>query len=403
MSNEADKVINMSLCKMAESRTTRRGGSSLHKHLLIASVLTKATRARSAFLDTWYVGDDASENEANVDLNMSYQEADFPTDELDSTVGDTSELFTDASQDDSGVDAGGNTRISEQVESDIDLPPDILHCVEKIGDLNSRIFSSSQQASASLSDELATERPDCTNSKNPDLVSSAQPRVSQAAEDPHEDAQLSNTLTYLDLDAGSPTVVERGPAATSTPSKRRREWCFEDEDEDDRILGSGSSFCIETPVKAQSSSDSFGKQCKRLRFDDEDSGVASPEKSMDETGVPSRSADNHRGHNFKAGSFRMTYEDVDADDSDDDSFLEDALSESLQSPSQIQLAKTRDRNDRRVPSASSSSGSCSDEEADGENSMEVDQITNLVQFISFNKQQSQTQNSTSMRSISCIN
>lgn len=400
MSNEADKVINLSLCKMAESRTTRRGGSSLHKHLLIASVLTKATRARSAFLDTWYIGDDSGEG--NVDLNMSYQEAEFPSEELDSTVG-IGEISDRSIQDMSmNSTAGNNARLASEVESDIvDLPPDILHCVEKLGDLNSRMFSS-QQSSASLSETTATNGPACTNIEIPDVLTSAQPtKVSDAIT---EDAQLSTTLTYLDLDAGSSTTVERGPAATSTPAKRRREWCFDDEEEDDQIVGDGS-YCIETPVKPQQSSSkstSFGKKCKRLRFDD-DSGVSSPEKTLDETGVPSGCADND---SFKAGSFRLTYEDVDGDDSDDDSFLEDALSESLQSPSQVQLAKTRDRNDRRVPSASSSSGSCSgsDEDGDGEgeNSMEVDQITNLVQFISFNKQ-SQAQNSTNLRSISCVN
>lgn len=401
MSNEADKVINLSLCKMAESRTTRRGGSSLHKHLLIASVLTKATRARSAFLDTWYIGDDGGEG---VDLNLSYQEADFPSEELDSTVGmadHSNRSMLDMSMNSS---TGNNARLASEVESDIDLPPDILHCVEKLGDLNSRMFAS-QQSSASLS-ETATNGPACTNLEIPDVLTSAQPTVSKVSEAITEDAQLSTTLTYLDLDAGSSTTVERGPAATSTPAKRRREWCFEDEEEDDQIVGDGNgSYCIETPIKPQQSSSkrtSFGKKCKRLRFDD-DSGVSSPEKTLDETGVPSGCADND---SFKAGSFRLTYEDVDGDDSDDDSFLEDALSESLPSPSQVQLAKTRDRNDRRVPSASSSSGSCSgsDEDGDGEgeNSMEVDQITNLVQFISFNKQ-SQAQNSTNLRSISCVN
>lgn len=393
MSNEADKVINLSLCKMAESRSTRRGGSSLHKHLLIASVLTKATKARSAIVDTWYIGGDET-SEGNVDLNMSYQEADFPTDEPDSTSARENFLLGANSREPGTAEASSNVNFVSESESDIDLPPDILSCVEKIGELNSRIFSS--QSSASTTAATATNRPECTTTSHPDIISSGHPSISPVeSEDIHEDAQLSNTLTYLDLDAGSP-IVERGPMATSTPTKRRREWCFEDEDDEDEIVTNGS-YCIETPVKAQSGSQ-FGKQCKRLRFDGDDSGVSSPEKSSDDLGVPSASADGSAGYGFKAGTFRLRFED-DAEDSDDDSFLEDALSESLQTPSH--LTKTRDRNDRRVPSGSS--GSCSDEDAEAENSMEVDQITNLVQYISFNKQQSQTQNGTNLRSISCVN
>lgn len=417
MSAEAEKVISLSLCKMAESRTTRRGGTSLHKHLLIASVLTKATRARSAFLDTWYMGDDGSDEA--VDLNMSYQEAEFPTDELDSAVGKSVELNI-AGQ------TSGLERVSEDIpdssrhvnhqrpatdaESEIDLPPDILSCVEKLNDLNDRIFSPpTQHTASSISENTSSEplkpsgtTPD-TNFLLPDVISSPhpQPVISQ-----HDSAIAANiqedSRVYLDLDAGSPTIatVSGAPVITSTPctTKRRREWCFDDDDVEDEAICNNSGLYIETPVKSQSTvtnASSFSKRCKRLRFDD--SGLSSPEKTIeDETGVPSTRAANE--DSFKAGSFRLTYEDVDADDSDDDSFLEDALSQGLPSSSQIQTVKTRHRNDRRVPSASSS-GSCSDED---DSSMEVDQLTNLVQYISFNKQ-SQGQNPASLLSISCVN
>ncbi|ODM87309.1 hypothetical protein Ocin01_19373 [Orchesella cincta] len=309
MSAEAEKVISMSLCKMAESRGVRRGGTSLHKHLLIASVLTKATRARTAFLDTCYMGDDASERD--VDLNLSYQEEDFPSDELDSTVGEGSELDIDPSiieqvtaLTSSGIhnvlannnnnngntnatSTTGDSRYVAEVESEIDLPPDILSCVEKLGDLNERIFSSTQQSASDSSESTTASsnqssksttcsvyEPPSSKVAPPDVIPNPQPISPVAAnnddDDIHEDSQLSSALMYLDLDAGSCTVVERGPVATSTPTKRRREWCFEDEDEDDVICGS-SGLCIETPVKSQPNSrnnmSNFAKNCKRLRFD----------------------------------------------------------------------------------------------------------------------------------------
>ncbi|CAL8121720.1 unnamed protein product [Orchesella dallaii] len=307
MSAEAEKVISMSLCKMAESRGVRRGGTSLHKHLLIASVLTKATRARTAFLDTCYMGDDASERD--VDLNLSYQEEDFPTGELDSTVGEGSELDIDPSiieqvtaLTSSGIhnvlannngnttatSTTGDSRYVAEVESEIDLPPDILNCVEKLGDLNERIFSSTQQSASASSESTTASSNQSSKSTTcsvyeppsnkvapppPDVIPNPQPISPVAAnddDDVHEDSQLSSALMYLDLDAGSCTVVERGPAAASTPTKRRREWCFEDEDDDDVICGS-SGLCIETPVKSQPNSrnnmSNFAKNCKRLRFD----------------------------------------------------------------------------------------------------------------------------------------
>lgn len=416
MSAEAEKVISLSLCKIAETRGTRRGGTSLHKHLLIASVLSKATRARTAILDNWYMGGDTSQE--SVDLNMSYQEEDFPTDELDSNVGESSLLDIDPSlieptnseMTSTSSPLLGNPRFGTGSETEIDLPPDILNCVEKLSDLNERMFPSQ---SASQNNQPVNNVPNPSVPKDTSVfvpppsstpeIPSDSPQtivpVTSETENTHEDSHLTTTLTYLDLDAGSP-IVERGPLATSTPAKRRREWCFED-DEDDDICGDSSDLYLESPDRKPLPT-LFAKNCKRLRFDD--SGLSSPEKMGDEAAVPSRRADDESDDSFKAGSFRLTYEDVDGDDSDDDSFLEDALNQGLPSPSQIDMpSKARHRNDRRVPSASSS-GSCSDEDGEGESSMEVDQITNLVQFISFNKQQqSQSQNAANLRSISCVN
>lgn len=435
MADEAEKLINLSLCKMAESRTIRRGGASLHKHLLISTVLTKA---RSAYFETWYMdGESAALGEENsriVNMNSSYQEEEFPLDDDDddddfeddqiinsAPNGQSRSYSVNGAESNNenmdpincASDSENNNNMIDprffvEVESEIELPPDILNCVEKLGDLSEHMNFTADESASSLS--VSRDLEDQTNR----MVLSDVAAVEVSPEINNQDSSRNNSqLTYFDLDSrpSSKNISDcennnnknsdlddfGSPLRSSTPnpSKRRRGWSLEEEDSDedegvsvDSILTS-QQFSQELNEKLKRNGLSVTNVAKRLRFSPEceDSGMQSPSK----VGDVSANVDSSRPLPVIIDSeFRTKkshFDEDDQEDSEDDPFLGDGLGQSPFDGDNEQLENLSHRNDRRVPSASSS-GSCSDEDGEAENCMEVDQITNLVQFISFGKHQS---------------
>lgn len=394
MADEAEKLINLSLCKMAESRTVRRGGSSLHKHLLISTVLTKA---RSAYFETWYMGEgevsDSSGGDV-LDLNASYQELDFPFEDDDnedlqedsSTTADASAsgfgpLCSENNDDvDSRLTTGDvppenrqeqdpflcRRKIEADIESEIELPSDILHCVEKMsGGMGEMGFPPAEESacivSSTTSDSMVVSN--VLKERSSDTLSSL----------------TNSTDVSDDMIFGSPSVT-----STPTSNKRRRTWSSDEEEESEEITeGSGQSNSPTWSGGRKKDGANFSTVAKRLRYspDKELSGDASSSFPNDKE-FPSLNITNNSEFRTKKSHFE---EDDEQEDSEDDAaFLGDALNQSHYNVENEQHLPKR-KNDQRVPSTSG--GSSSDEDGDLVESMEVDQITNLVQFISFNKNQ----------------
>lgn len=460
MGDDAEKLINLSLCKMAESRTIRRGGTSLHKHLLISTVLTKA---RSAYFETWYMGDsDVTDPRSGrtVDLNSSYQELEFPLDDDDDDEEDedddeegeqagepflepgasssyypseelpSSQSSLERHDTDQNIhDKNFDPRFFVEVEtgdggeSEIELPSDILKCVEKMGDYSDMSFGVDENDSASApTPPTSPASSDMVDSDNPLLVRDVD---SSSKSNEKENVSQSTHLTYLDLDSSTSSLQSHAtkegseddsdnsneedegvafgsPRCTSTPnptnSKRPRSWSLEelsDDEDGNECFRSGQTSCFvqEFSKVLRCNALSITNIAKRLRFSPEevDPNLSSPPSAEESEETKAKSAKPFPHIVDREFRTKKGFEEDEQDDSDDDPFLGDALGQSSKGE---QLAPRR-KNDQRVPSASN--GSSSDEDADADqpegdyvNCMEVDQITNLVQIISFSKHQSQS-------------
>ncbi|XP_035705034.1 dentin sialophosphoprotein isoform X1 [Folsomia candida] len=505
MADEAEKLINLSLCKMAESRTIRRGGTSLHKHLLISTVLTKA---RSAYFETWYMGEGEaidSRTGRPIDLNTSYQGLEFPLDEDDdddddddndsdqldladsstsyleqvSNPGPTTEVSSSSSSSDLNsaiidvnsknlIDPRYFVEVGTENESEIDLPSDILNCVEKMGDISDMSFGVDDSASSTASSQtvvvsannVVVVHTSNNNNNNNVLIESCGSNPLQSDHDQHHrhhnlPSQQSTQLVYLDLDStgyaterttehqsdvnhhlhhqpsppdtsaldSDEEPVFGSPSHTSTPrpnaSKRRRNWGLEEElDDDDETTENNEEDSTRQSAlfppysdEIRSSAAAANKRnlvSKRLRFsptnedDEDDSGVSNMSflpSSLLPTVEEFASSSSSSITIAMSNEFRTKkshFEEDEQEEPEDDPFLGDALlGQNLYDPDSDQLLQRRKndqrekiKNDQRVPSASG--GSSSDEDGDqgeSESCMEVDQITNLVQIISFNKPQ----------------
>jgi len=469
MADEAEKLYNISLCKIAESRSIRRGGTSLHKHLLISTVLTKT---RSAIFDTWYMGDgEVSYNReedgsvGSINLNASFQESDFPLEDsedddglLDSGSSSTSmqQVLTSSSTNhvdsstmcDSSSSLSNNDEIAShsgdnnhmidprffvEVESEIELPSDILNCVEKLGDISEHMnFTVTAAPADHTGGNHSASSPSYLVSSLPNSVSISpvplEPVMAQNVReansnsgsvvivDTHNNDGISE-LTYLDLDSSSQSALtdfcdsennNNNPhenifghplnCSTPNPSKRRRGWSLEEEEEDsgnEEDNEDSNNLMLTPPQKSvsnctdtspRSGLTSMTNLAKRLRFSPECEGKESEGRicSNNDQNSSVKVSNPSSGLRIIDSKFRTKKshfeEDEQEEPSEDDPFLGDALG---QGPLDGDYTNGSESRDRRVPSASSSSGSSSDE--DESNSMEVDQITNLVQFFSFSK------------------
>jgi hypothetical protein len=468
MADEAEKLYNMSLCKMAESRSVRRGGASLHKHLLITTVLTKA---RSAIFDTWYMGEGEvtyqreDGSSGNINLNASFQEAEFPLEDEDDDLlnegsssrcsnssvmlgqspSDMSHATTtthhndnsmcDSSLspslgDDDGLDSHPSDnnnmidpRFFVEVESEIELPSDILNCVEKLGDISEHMsFSVAESSTSSSSASVSSVVSSLTSANHAGMMVSSSGNdvgASSGADNCANDGRTE--LTYLDLDSTHSLIkdfsdnennnnddqTENGnvfgqPLSCSTPnpSKRRRVWSLEEEEdsgnEEDSEEGTGVTMSSPHGPKESSAKpsrlglSSMTNLAKRLRFSPESENNLSEGES--DSGLENSAKSQQRlkilGSEFRTKKSHFE-EDEQEESSEDDPFLGEALGQCpLDGDYKINEEQAHYSRDRRVPSASGSTSSGSSSDEDGEpdsDSMEVDQITNLVQFISFNK------------------
>lgn len=334
---EAEKLISMSLCKMASSRGFRRGGSSLHKHLLIASVLTKA---RSAFFENWYMNDDDEDEGAG----SSAEE-----DSIDSSSPETSDDSID--EDDMGMN---NNRIVDPalfVESEIELPADILSCVEKLGSLGEMDFlHNNLSASVGQSEE--------------DMEASMERQEESTA------AEL-----YLELAAAAAPAIVNNIDSDSDISLRN-----DDVTEDGlRVLSENSKASSATTTTSSNLSYGSGRLNFKRRRVSESESIPVAEKDADSADDLPALKDNDLVNAAKRiRTNEMAVGEVFSEDKKEtDHFLGDGLD-------QASTEEMRVNKDRRVPCTSSSSNSSSDEEF--EESMEVDQITSLVQYFSFTHQ-----------------
>jgi hypothetical protein len=337
MTDEAEKVITMSLSKMAESRTVRRGGTSLHKHLLISSVLTKARVAYLADLETWYTEPEPLQGPSATPIPPSASFLQVPHGQ-----------GQDQDQDpNSGSGSLLDPRFYVQVESEvIDLPPDILHCVEKLGEL-----SEWRSGSGSLLDEV--------DAATADMILS--------------DVREEETTTYLDLDLDQ------------SKNKRRRAWSLEDDEGDSDDEGEAG----EAVFKDKS------HLAKRQRFSvppDDGETFSFRSSSLQVSPAPMAldpffTSFTSKGSNFRTKKSHFEVEEEEEEE-DVDSFLEEddmglglGLGLSWQGGREANV-----KHDRRVPSSNgSSSSSSSDEEVEplSVSAMEVDNLTSLVKYISF--------------------
>lgn len=163
MASEAQRLIGISLTKIAQSRS-HRGGVSLHKNLLVATVLQKA---RYIYMEEAY--------------NMVHYHSPAPVQTRplipeDDLVGLTAE--------EAGVEPTG-------------LPDDL------------------QESSSS-------------DSSDPDYLQSSCVRCTENQQDKENHPPYINELTYLDLDKSSNVLRERSNSSSSTSSLKRRravaEW-----------------------------------------------------------------------------------------------------------------------------------------------------------------------------------
>jgi len=411
MVDEAEKLINMSLCKMAETRTNRRGGPSLHKHLLITSVLSKA---RNAYFENWYLGESEAGTSSGTDSDASdssssalgsksdlsslsssdssdSEEEDEPSSSMDEDESPQLRHYlqsSDLTQDNEDEIPSTPCEIMDArffVESEIELPNDIVHCME---DMN----------------QMEDDEPHITSSPLPkDIeiipIHGPHPLHSASSEEmiipdvivpvaiTETTCEPENNLTYLDLDAEPikydiPFLNTTPPMAGTTDGnisvepaapRRRRRWSLvEDEDE-----SSEEPVASVTPLEPQNDTKEERVRtglpvmnvCKRLRFSPVAEKITSSKESFASNSTP---------------QFRTKLMEEEEESREEESpFLDDELNHGT-----VLLEASSDmKGDRRVPT---SSGSSSDE--DDANIMEVDELTSRVQFISFNKK-SQSQNS----------
>lgn len=342
MTDEVEKVISMSLNKMAESRAVRRGGGSLHKHLLISSVLSKA---RCAYLETWFTETDETDSDS-TDSSSNHHHNLSPADDSDSSlqIDSASSSTVQLQQLNSILDP----RYFLQIESEIELPHDILNCVEKLGDISSEMGF--EESAEMILQNVIVQDLNCN----------------------------SDNFSYLE---------QQTPSPPSQKSKRQRGWSFENDDSDD-----------ETEEPTNANYNSIAK-AKRIRFSLTNSSASPTFKNLESSNPSTLPLDPFfSSFSFKASNnFRTKKSQFEVDEieeEDDSSFLLDALDQDgfddASSP-WVSGNLEENKNDRRVPSStgscsSGSSSSSSDEEQDANCGMEVDTITNLVQYISFSKQ-----------------
>jgi len=391
MKADVEKVITMSLTKMAESRGLRRGGTSLHKHLLISSVLTKA---RTAYMDAWCTVD-SSGNTAEISLHSRPSGApkllssEPLTEEEEATLLDSRSLFQ--------LDG-----------TEMDLPRDILNCVEKMGGIPDDV-------GFNLRGSVITEDEEEEESEE-ERRTTAELILADFVDGLDSVDSPSKSFTYLDLDQSSAevniskvvTTSERllgeGQPEFSTPkSKRRREWNFnleedeEDEDEEDSVNDfPGSSFLTTGHTKrfrfALSENYTFRATCdsKENTIPAGTSMLMSISTTTNYNSSVNRTPlepfFTFKGNNFNFRTKKSQFEETEEDAAEDSPFLFEEDDEDCDEYGPVPCEKKK-RNDRRVPS---SNGSCSssDEEQCGEDpamDVDLDKITNLVQYISFNK------------------
>lgn len=380
MTHEAEKVITMSLSKMAESRGLRRGGTSLHKHLLISSVLTKA---RSAYFDNW----------CTIESNGSEISSALPR------PSGAPQLIPVEPISDADETALLDSRSLFQLDSaEMDLPRDILNCVEKMGEISNEVGFNLETTVSHVNEESNEDRP-----SNAELILAD--FVDELEES--EDSPAAKSFTYLDLDQNSAEVLVNSLSTTDgvtsqpfstaitpptfSPSKRRRDWNFDLNEEEDSS-------------KQDSIGTQFLGQTKRFRFSINESYTFRGSCDSKENTIPagtsmlmSISTTNYnssgnrtplepfftfKGNNFSFRTKKAQFEEVEEETEDSPFLLEDEDCDEY-GP----MMEKKGKNDRRVPSSSNGSCSSSDEEHEQETAMEVDldKITNLVQYISFNK------------------
>jgi len=348
--HEAEKLINLSLCKMA-SRGFRRGGSSLHKHLLIASVLTKA---RSAFFENWYMTDEFGEGSGSG--TEEEDDEDDSTDE--SSAADTS----DDSIDEDEMAMNNNQIVDPRlfVESEIELPADILSCVEKLGSLGDMDFLSHNNLSASVVGQSEEDMEASSGGRGDGESTTA------AAE------------MYLELDATA--------AAPESVNNIDNDSDISLRNNDDSVTEDGLRVLSENSKASSASSNiSFGSgrlNFKRRRVSESESVPVAEEGDNDDNFSSSEASDLINTAKRLRTSEMAAGEVFDADEKETDHFFGDGLDQT--GAVTVETMVAQENKDRRVPCTSSSSNSSSDEEF--EESMEVDQITNLVQYFSFSHQ-----------------
>lgn len=398
MSAEAEKVINLSLCKMAESRGIRRGGSSLHKHLLIASVLTKA---RSAYFENWYLGDNDC-----TSVNVNGDHLPLPSSAESSGTAGTEE-------DQLSLNQILDPSFFVEVETEIELPSDILSCVEKLGDMSDMHLGFTVSGEVDLNSRIQDEEDMLGEiDDDDDQVTSTTTDMVQGDSESDKRNGAEITYTYLDLDSskeatGSSTSVpvsanslpslfpSISPSPTpsqQSPSKRRRGWSFDQEDDsdDEDEVEVPCSASPELQDKLKLKGRNVRHNAKRLRSSLSSSSanatdVFDSSNLASTTPLPPPSFSFEGKNHFRT---KKSHFDVDEEESaNDDTFLDgDGDDDDSWCGGNGKGKSSSDHNDRRVPSASSSSSSDEEQET-GSCSMEVDQITSLVQYFSFQKQQ----------------
>lgn len=189
MASDAQKLISLSLTKIAQSRSQRKG-LSLHKNLLVATVLQKA---RYIFMEEAYNmihGPLSSSSDLTITSNPNPE----PVDSSTSAFNDEVDLI--ALTDEENNNCSSNTDSEPSSNSDIFNIPSV----------NDNCSSNSTSSSLNLSENF-TSNSHCTV----------------------EDKENLEPTTYLDLDKDTDNIIlkERGTSLTKSNLKRKRiiaEW-----------------------------------------------------------------------------------------------------------------------------------------------------------------------------------
>lgn len=211
MASEAQRLMRISLTKIAQSRS-HRGGVSLHKNLLVATVLQKA---RYIFMEEAY--------------NMVHYHTTAPT-PIQTRPLVPEEDLVGLTAEEAGVESTG-------------LPDDLQE--------------SSNSASGSDNHEADFLQPSCV-------------RCTENQQDKENHPPYNNELTYLDLDKTSNVLRERSNSSSPTSSLKRRravaEW--ETEEAVQSILPKKSRQDDEISVTSDISSSSSSSSDDSVFLDD---------------------------------------------------------------------------------------------------------------------------------------